>query len=423
MGEPETLYAIRMKDGKVVWERQIMKMCAEKLGHQRKYKQYIEAYTNRLQLEYKKNSLPKNSQERNDIENKIKNMEREFIREFKYPLFKFYEVGFTSSTPVATKDRIYVRLASGYVACLDIQGNLLWANEFTMHSNEDLLMTFASPILVDNIFVVTGVPDNKKLGGSNYEYQVIEGFDANTGKKLWTSDPVRTPGWTVGSPVVISLQNKMYIVTAGGAVIDLLTGKIMAKYIGISGEASSPVVWKDTVFFCEQPSHGQGKKDENRPRQNGNFLYAVRLWIEGNELKYKKIWERDLYPVNNGRTHPSPLYYDGVLYVCERDLLFAAFDALNGECLWNKLPQFPTRMKGRPPHWRYPCMAIADYKLYISMDFGEFGIIAPSRVKPSKYIGIGYLNQESAMWIPSRMCFYNDQIYVRSFGKLYCIGK
>lgn len=122
-------------------------------------------------------------------------------------------------TPASDGKQIYVFFSSNDLACLDLDGNLVWYRGLAVDhpkAGNDVGMA-SSPVVQDGVVVV-----QVECQGDSFAM----GLDAATGTTIWIQDRAKEGVWT--SPVIIQAKNKSPMVVlqslANFDVLDLKTG-------------------------------------------------------------------------------------------------------------------------------------------------------------------------------------------------------
>ena len=138
-------------------------------------------------------------------------------------------------TPVSDGEHVYVFFSSNDLACLDLDGNLVWyrglAVDFPKAGN-DVGMA-SSPAVKDGVVVV-----QVECQGDSFAM----GLDASTGQTIWTQERAKDGVWT--SPLIVQAKNKSSMVVLQSEksfdVLDLTTGKPAFQAEGAVSTISSP---------------------------------------------------------------------------------------------------------------------------------------------------------------------------------------
>jgi outer membrane protein assembly factor BamB len=204
-------------------------------------------------------------------------------------------------TPVSDGERVVALFATGDLAALDRDGNVLWLR--SLHEENpgatDGRGLASSPLLVAGTVVV-------HLESQNTSFAT--GIDAATGKSRWRLERAREPNWT--SPIVVP--------GAGGKELALLQG---TKRLSAVDPATGKEVWG-----LDRASHPIASSV-----LSGNVLYVpgdkglAALELQGDAAP-KQLWEK---PKLNPDT-ASPVVLDGHVF-CLRQNFLVAGDLKTGE--------------------------------------------------------------------------------------------
>lgn len=210
---------------------------------------------------------------------------------------------FASSTPVATKDGVYVVWGSGtqtQALALDHDGNLLWDRTWPDFSSDHGFAT--SPIVSEGVLIFH--TDSVELKRS-----LVVGLNPATGETLWEVERVTegedskhttaygTPATTTldGEPVVVVFQTN-----DGWRGLSPDTGELIWRYEGSYTQRNvSSIVESDGIVFAVVGSGGAGRQAHAlRPSTGGEAEMLYELGISDG-LGYV----------------PTPLVHEGRLYL------------------------------------------------------------------------------------------------------------
>ena len=225
---------------------------------------------------------------------------------------------FASETPVTDGTHVYVYAANLGLYAYDLKGRQAWKTPLDAFPIYLDFGTGGSPILQGEQLVV--LSDNEKQ-------QFLSAFDKRTGKRLWHTErllklkegPPRQSGWT--TPFVWSHALRAEIVTVGptAAVSYDLGGRELWRLSGMSiAPVTSPFAYGDLLYV----DGGQ-----QRP------LFAVRAGAAGDiSLPEDKTESASVaWSVPRAGTYiPTPVAYDGGLYVLHDKGILARYDARTG---------------------------------------------------------------------------------------------
>jgi outer membrane protein assembly factor BamB len=227
-------------------------------------------------------------------------------------------------------------------------------------------------------------------------------LDAQTGKTNWKTDREELPSW--GTPTVMTTARGDELVTNAARFIrgyDPRTGKELWRLGGSSKiTAPTPIMAGGVVIVAS------GRRPE-RP------IFAVRLGARG-DLTLEKdrtsnnaiAWSK----TGRGSYMPTPLAYDGILYVLNNDGIFDAYDVQTGQEIYRqRLAPVGSGFSASP--------VAADGRIYLSNEDGDILIIAAGR--EFRQIGTNSMG-ELLMATPA---LSDGVMYVRSSSSLFAIGQ
>ncbi len=225
---------------------------------------------------------------------------------------------FVSETPVTDGERVYVYVANLGLYAYDLDGKEVWKTPLEAMPVYLDFGTGGSAALHDGRLVI--VNDNEKQ-------QFVAAYDAKTGRQLWRTDrqlrekdgPPRQSGWV--TPYVWTNRLRTEIVTIGPttAVSYDLDGKELWRLAGMSiAPVPSPFAYQDLLFV-----------DGGKTRT----LYAIRAGAagdislpEGKTSSAHVAWSAE----RAGSYIPTPVAYEGGLYVLYDTGILARYDAQTG---------------------------------------------------------------------------------------------
>jgi outer membrane protein assembly factor BamB len=265
---------------------------------------------------------------------------------------------YASSTP-ATDGRIVVAwFGSQGVFAYDLNGRPLWKVDLgRLNLGAYDIPTFewgtaSSPIIWDNLVI---------LQCDTQEDSFVIALDAETGKQVWKTDREELPSW--GTPTVGMTSNGPELVTNAPNFIrgyDPRTGKELWR-LGHSSKITAPT----PLYSADQFLIVSGRQPE-RP------IFAVRAGArgdltlsEGKTSSDAVVWSR----TGRGSYMPTPLLYEGRLYVLNNNGLFDCYDWKTGEEIYRqRLPVIGSGFSASP--------IAADGKIYLSNEDGDMLVIA-----------------------------------------------
>lgn len=230
-----------------------------------------------------------------------------------------------ANSPASDGQHIYAFFSSCDLACLDLDGNLVWFRGITHDypaAANDVGMS-ASPVIVGDVVVVQV---------ENEVDSIATGLDKRTGKELWKLNRPKKMNWT--SPAVIGAGDEALVVLQS---VDFLTAH---------RPRTGQEVWRFT----------RGCSTIASPAAVGEHLFAVsddgivKLVRRGSTAEVEVVWAQPKLTPSSA----SSVLHQGLIYAINRAGVLSAARQDNGEIDWQ------TRLKG--PFWASP--VIAGDKLY-----------------------------------------------------------
>lgn len=227
---------------------------------------------------------------------------------------------FASETPVTDGERVYAYFGNVGVYCLTVDGQPVWSERWPVYKTNSGWGTGASPILCEDKLLILN---------DNEESSFLAALDKRTGRELWRTPRSDKSGWA--TPYIWHNDQRTEIVTSGDGRIRSydLNGRVLWELGNMSHNAIPTPFAKDGLLYVTS-GHVLGR---NKP------LAAVRPGASGDiSLEDKQTsndyvaWcQKTAAPYN-----PTPVLYDGRVYVLLDGGFFACFDAKSGEIIYSK---------------------------------------------------------------------------------------
>ncbi|QDU80999.1 outer membrane biogenesis protein BamB [Polystyrenella longa] len=237
-------------------------------------------------------------------------------------------------TPASDGERIFAFFSSNDVACLDLDGNLLWYRGLTFdypNASNSLGMS-SSPIVVDDVAIFQVECDADSLAF---------GLDTRTGETKWQLSRPRRANWTSPSVYPVgdsSLQQVALLQSSAGLdAINPQDGKTLWSFEDGASTIPSSVVAGETIYV---PSNGVTAIKPHASSPAPEMLGSIQ---------------------NLSPSTPSPIAFDGKVYTVNRSGVLACGDVEAEKRLWQL--RLGGRFSSTP--------IIADGKMYA---FNEEGI-------------------------------------------------
>ena len=225
-----------------------------------------------------------------------------------------------AETPVTDGQRIYALFGNLGVFAFTLEGGEVWSKRIEPRKTAFGWGTAASPVLHDGrLFIVN----------DNQEQSELFALDANTGKELWRVDRDEKSNWA--TPFVWEPGQRTELITSGSRAVRSydLDGKLLWSFRGMSNIVIPTPLAGGGLLFVSSGYVG----DKLRP------LYAIRPGAGGDITLKPGETTNEFIAWSNpvaGPYNPSPLFYDGRLYVLYDRGLVSCLDAKTGKVLYDR---------------------------------------------------------------------------------------
>jgi outer membrane protein assembly factor BamB len=259
-----------------------------------------------------------------------------------------------NSTPATDGTHLVVWLGSEGLYCYDFNGTLLWKKDLGALKSGYVIdpsyewNTASSPVIYKNSVI---------LQVDLLKDSFIASFDVNTGKEIWrTSRADEVPSWA--TPLVYEGPTRTEIVT------------LAPNYARGYDPATGKELWrlgKHSIYSAPSPIAGPGLFVITSGSGNSvQPIYAIRAGASGDitlkddeEKNAAVAWSK----LRGGAFIPTPLLYDGLLYVTNEGGILASYKIDTGERVYQ---QRMTRGGS------YSSSAVAaDGRLYVASEDGD----------------------------------------------------
>jgi outer membrane protein assembly factor BamB len=306
---------------------------------------------------------------------------------------------YASATP-ATDGRIVVAsFGSQGVYAYDVDGHFLWKVDLSrLNLGAYDIPTYewgpaSSPIIWNGLVI---------LQCDTQDDSFLLALNAETGETVWKTDREELPSWS--TPTVATTTAGTELVTNGSNFIrgyDPRTGKELWRLGG-----SSKITMPTPIFAGGLLVVTSGRAPERpifvvRPGSHGDLTLP-----DGKASSEAIVWSR----LARGSYTPTPVIYNGLLYVLANNGVLDAYDLRTGdEAYRQRLPQIGSGFSASP--------VAADGKIYLSNEDGEMIVVAAG--KQFRHIATNSLG-ELLMATPA---LSDGVMYVRSSSSLTAIGR
>jgi outer membrane protein assembly factor BamB len=289
--------------------------------------------------------------------------------------------GMAVPTPVTDGQHLFVLFGTGDLVCLDFAGKPVWmrslAEEYGPFRNRWGMGT--SPILLGDLLLVQV---------DHWSQSYLLGVDKKTGFNRWKTDRPTSVNWT--SPLAVKVKKHLEIVTFGTNFVrsyDPGNGAELWQVEGMHFQCiPSPVVMDNLLFAC-----------------SGENTMAIRLDGGTGELtKSHVVWKNK----KASAFVPSPLAYEGHLYIPGDKSFVSCFEGKTGTLLW----------KERLGDQFHASPVAGAGRIYFT---SKEGVVRVVRSGPTFELLAENDMGESIVASPA---LSNGQIFLRGAKHLFCIG-
>jgi outer membrane protein assembly factor BamB len=230
----------------------------------------------------------------------------------------------------------------------------------------------------------------------------ILALDARTGKTVWKTERKELPSW--GTPTVVTTPEGPQLVTNASHYIrgyDPRTGKELWRLGGSSKITAPTPIFAGGMFIVASGRAPERPIFAVRPGARGDLTLAA-----GRTSNDGVVWSK----TGRGSYMPTPLVYDGILYVLANNGVFDAYDVKTGEEIYRqRLDPVGSGFSASP--------VAADGRIYLSSEDGEILVIAAGR--EFRKLATNSMG-ELLMATPA---LSDGVMYVRSVSSLFAVGR
>ena len=294
---------------------------------------------------------------------------------------------YAASTPVTDGKMIYAFFGAEGLYAFDFDGKLAWKADLGKMATAGM-GTGISPILYENLVIIQADEENG-------EKSFIAGLDKKTGKEVWRVPRKVQVTWA--TPLLVKTAKRTELVTSGNEAIiayDPATGKELWRSKGLESNAiPSPVATGEMVYITA----GFPAK----------IAYAIKLGATGDVTGTPNVaWKYE-----KGMAYvPSPILYDGYLYLLTDKGIMTALDAATGKLVYEggRVP-VPSSFTASPVAF--------DGKILLTSEDGDTFII---KAGPQHSVLRTNSVGEPVYASPA---IADGKIFIRGEQNLYAIGK
>lgn len=355
-----------------------------------------------------------------------------------------------ASTPATDGRRVVVYFGSVGLLCYDFKGRELWRYSLPVAETAGNFGSGTSPIIVGDTVV---------LNRDQATTASLLAVSLADGRKLWETPRPGAPT-SYGTPVVWKHKAATELIVAGSLSMKAYDPKSGAERWEVKGLPSftctTPVLGDGLLFFA---GWAPGKSDAPFPRwegvaekqdKNGDGVITVEefadgpAWFKAQDLDSdgkleREDWEQISTLMKRGENVllaispggkgdatatqvkwkferglpyvPSPLYYDGRVYLVKDGGMISSFDAVTGKPHYTQ-----ERLNALGNYYASP--VAADGRIYTASLDGKVSVVKAGGEKPE------VLHQaDFGERIAATPALVGNRLYLRTQTKLYAFGK
>ncbi|HYV09908.1 MAG TPA: PQQ-binding-like beta-propeller repeat protein [Pyrinomonadaceae bacterium] len=312
---------------------------------------------------------------------------------------KMRKQNMSSPSPVTDGRSVYVMTGTGILKGFDFTGKELWTRDIQKEYGQfGLQWGYASSPLLHEDSLYVQVLHGMKTDDASYVMRI----DKKTGKTLWKVDrptnAIRESPDSYTTPALLRYGKTTEIVITGGDCVtghDSATGKELWRANGLNPDnnpsyriVASPIVFDNIIYAPTRIKPLLALKAGGR----GDITSSHVLWSTG-----------------NGPDVPTPVTDGKYFYVVnDRGIMFC-LDAKTGAEVYVQQRIKPGTYSGSP--------VLADGKIYITNEDGLTTVVAAG--PKFEVLAENPLND----YVLSSPAISDGQIFIRTSGHLYAIGK
>jgi len=309
------------------------------------------------------------------------------------------EGNLASPSPSTDGRHVWAFMGTGELACYTVDGQKVWQyNVQDKYGKFDIQFGIAStPVLDDGRLYMQLLHSGSAT---------VLALDAATGNEIWhqarTTDAREECRESYASPMLYRDAERSFLLTHGGDCImahRLTDGQEIFRCGGLNPAGN----YNPTLRFVASPVAVPGLIIV--PSAKNGPVLAIDPAGQGNitdEAKWH-FWTR----ASNTPDVPSPLVYDGLVYLCREDGTLLCLDAKTGEEIYKERVH-SQRHRASPVY--------GDGKIYLTARDGTVSVVKAGR----KFEVLAKNNLLESM--SSSPVISNGRIYLRTFETLYAIG-
>jgi outer membrane protein assembly factor BamB len=311
-----------------------------------------------------------------------------------------------SNSPCTDGKHVWTMMANGVIGCYSLDGKELWKFDLqSRYGKFDIQFGMTStPVLDANRLYVQLIHGD---GRAATEEARLVCLDAATGNEVWKQSRItgafKENEHSYSSPTLYQDNQRKYLVAHGGDYVtahSLSDGSELWRYC-LNPQGAQ---YHQTMRFIASPLAVAGFIIA--PSAKKGPVVCIKADARGDVTENKSaiLWRRE----KGTPDVPSPLYQDGIVYLCREDGNLVCVDAKNGETIYEERTT-SDRHRASP--------VIADGKIFLTSRNGIVTVAKTGR----KFEILAQNDLGESM--SSTPVISDGRIYLRTFDALYAIGQ
>jgi len=227
---------------------------------------------------------------------------------------------YASETPASDGEHVYAHFGDLGTYCLDMKGNVVWSKPWPPVETRYGYGTASSPVVHEGRLYILN---------DSQEQSYLLALDKLTGKEIWRTNRDEPTTWS--TPFVWENEQRTEIVTAGRNKVRSydLDGKLLWEISGMSALSLPTPFAVDGLLYVTSGFHVTPERPVYaiRPGASGDITPAA-----GTTSNKYLTWSLP----RGGPYHPTPVLYDGRLYVLFDRGFLTCHDARTGKEIYDK---------------------------------------------------------------------------------------
>ena len=324
---------------------------------------------------------------------------------------------FASPSPVTDGKLVFFYYGNGDLVAFDFDGKKVWSRNIQKdYGPLAFQWTYStSPTLYEGKLIIQVLQRNVPVGGRGFTDRPNDSYllalDPTTGQELWKhirpSEARQESLEAFTTPIPFTHDGRSEILVAGG---DCISGH---------DPASGKELWRWGTWNPDRVTHwrlvpspvsGGGVVLACGPK--GAAVYAVKAGAKGTLQDSGFAWKSQDRDVTTDVS--TPLFYKGRFYILDGDKRnMACVEPATGKILWQGNLGNPVTIQASP--------TAADDKIYVMNFRGDVFVLQTG--DQFKVLHTAAFGDEGDNLLRSSIAISQGNLFIRTGGKLYCIGK